>query len=99
MSRDNDKVLNIYQENNLIKSVDLSTVDTPYEIPVTYDNHTNILRIYPDGAEMIYADCPDKLCVNQGKIINSLQPIVCLPNKVMAEIVSKDKNQADIISH
>ena len=32
------------------------------------------------------ADCPDKLCVSQGKISRSGQTIICLPNKTMVTI-------------
>ena len=32
------------------------------------------------------ADCPDKLCVLQGKISRSGQTIICLPNKTMVTI-------------
>lgn len=38
-------------------------------------------KVWMDGA-----DCPDKLCVSQGKISKSGQAIICLPNKVMVTI-------------
>ena len=40
-----------------------------------------------DGkADVTEADCPDKLCVLQGKISRSGQTIICLPNKTMVTI-------------
>ena len=32
------------------------------------------------------ADCPDQLCVKQGKISRGGQSIICLPNKLVIEI-------------
>ena len=34
------------------------------------------------------ADCPDQVCVNQGWISSEAVPIVCLPHKLMIEIVN-----------
>ncbi len=48
---------------------------------------TNILVIEGGRAYMKYADCPDGLCKNQGKVYRSGERIVCLPNRVMVEII------------
>ena len=48
---------------------------------------SNILIISEGAAYMLEASCPDKLCVNQGKISMSGERIVCLPNKIMIEIL------------
>ncbi len=48
---------------------------------------SNILIISEGTAYMLEASCPDKLCVNQGKISLSGERIVCLPNKIMIEIL------------
>lgn len=39
---------------------------------------------------MEYASCPDGLCINQGKIKESGQTIICLPNKVMVTIEGEE---------
>ena len=51
---------------------------------------TNILVIENRHAYIKNADCPDKLCVHQGKISKSGERIVCLPNRLMAEIFGSD---------
>ena len=40
------------------------------------------------------ADCPDKYCIHQGKTARKNKSIVCLPHKLMVEVVeaSKDKS-------
>lgn len=50
---------------------------------------TNILVIENGEAYLKEADCKDKLCVNTGKISMSGERIVCLPNKVMIEILGE----------
>ena len=51
---------------------------------------TNILVIENAKAYMKHASCPDKLCINQGKISLTGERIVCLPNKVMIEVFSDE---------
>ena len=48
---------------------------------------TNLLVIKDGEAYMKSADCPDKLCIHQGKISRTGERIVCLPNRLMAEII------------
>ena len=38
---------------------------------------------------MTYSDCANQVCVEKGSITQSKDSIVCLPNRVMAEIVSE----------
>ena len=51
---------------------------------------TNLLVIEEGRARIVYASCPDGLCINQGEISMSGERIVCLPNMVMVEIVGAD---------
>ncbi len=37
------------------------------------------------------ADCPDKLCVKQGKISKSGESIICLPHKVVVKISAEER--------
>jgi len=47
---------------------------------------TNILVIEDGYAYLIDADCPDKLCVKQGRISKEGQTITCLPNKLTVTV-------------
>ena len=52
---------------------------------IDIDGHNKV--VITDGEVwMEEADCPDKLCVLQGKISRSGQTIICLPNKTMVTI-------------
>lgn len=60
---------------------------------------TNILIIRNAKADMIEADCPDKLCVNQRAISKNGESIICLPNKVVVEVSSKENSEFDAVAN
>lgn len=47
---------------------------------------TNRLEIKDGKASMIYADCPDQICVETAAIEKAGEVIVCMPNRVVAEV-------------
>ena len=49
----------------------------------------NIVVIKNKKVYMKKADCPDKVCVNQGKISKVGHSIICLPHQVVVEILEK----------
>ena len=51
---------------------------------------SNILIIEDGAAYLTDADCPDKLCVKQGKIRVSGQVITCLPNRLTVTVYGVD---------
>ena len=53
---------------------------------------TNTLVIEDGWAWMRDADCPDKLCVYQGKIRKNGQWIICLPNRVAVTIEGAEED-------
>ena len=63
------------------------------EIPVQTEYGYNIVQIKDGMVFMKDADCPDKYCIHQGKTARKNKSIVCLPHKLMVEVVeaSKDK--------
>ncbi len=85
----------IYQDGILVHTIDLSEHK---EIRLFKDGKENIILVEPNGVSMQSANCPDKLCVKQGKIQNGIYPIVCLPNKVVIELKAPPKSHPDTIS-
>ncbi|MBS5216414.1 MAG: NusG domain II-containing protein [Clostridiales bacterium] len=59
----------------------------------------NILRIRDGSADMIYADCPDQLCVNQKEIDKVGETIVCLPHKIVVEVEGEKQSDFDSIAN
>lgn len=59
---------------------------------------TNTLQISDGKAKMVQADCPDQLCVHQRAVSARGETIVCLPNKVVAEVKGEQEAAFDSIS-
>lgn len=72
----------------------------PLSVDATYtlNGGTNILVIEGGVAYLSYADCPDKTCVNTGKIKYVGQSIICLPNKITVAVIGDDDGGVDLIS-
>ncbi len=60
---------------------------------------TNRLSIKDGRADMIDADCKDKLCVHQKAISRDGESIICLPNKIIVTIEDDDTKGIDAISN
>ncbi len=67
-------------------------------IDVKSDGHYNIVEIKAGKVFITDASCPDKLCIRQGPIDNTSQSIVCLPNKVVIELIGPDSGGPDSYS-
>ena len=49
----------------------------------------NRLEIKDGAVHMLSADCPDQICVHTGWIDQEHDMIVCMPNKVVVQIVEQ----------
>ena len=75
-------------DGKLYSTVSLD-VDRKIEI-----NDTNVAVVKDGEIYMESANCPDKLCVNQGRISDSSKKIICLPNKVIIEALKESSLDA-----
>lgn len=51
--------------------------------------NSNVLCIKDGKADMISADCPDQVCVHSKPISKAGETIICLPNKVVVEVLGQ----------
>ena len=79
----------VYGEYPLDKNQEISIGDT------------NNCVIDNGSVYMKSADCPDQICVNTPPIHNQASSIICLPNRVVVEIISpiRDRNEPDAVVH
>lgn len=73
----------------------------PLDEPMTmtikgYQNGTNTLVIKDGKADIIEASCPDQICVDQHSVSKTGESIICLPNKVVINIISSSDNEAEV---
>ena len=76
-------------------------LDEDGEIEVTEDGHTNHITIKDGQVSMSYSTCLNQVCVDTGAISETKDSIVCLPNRVVVEIISSGDGKggdADVIS-
>lgn len=80
----------IYQNGELLYTIDLEEVKEPYEIKITGDGGCeNTILVKKGEIGVVAADCPDKVCIHTGFISDGIQPVVCLPNKLVIQIEVK----------
>ena len=69
-------------------------IDAQYEL----NGGTNILCVKDKEAYLIDADCPDHLCVKQGKISKNGETITCLPNKLTITVIGGQDSSVELVS-
>ena len=76
-----------------------TVVEYPLDIDGTFslNGGTNVLVIESGKAYLNYSDCPDHVCENTGKIGFVGETIVCLPHKMVVEIVGEGEAEADLV--
>ena len=56
----------------------------------------NVVKIEQGGVYVLEADCPDKLCMHQGRISRPGQILVCLPNRFLVELIGGAEEASDV---
>ena len=56
-------------------------------VSVSGDSGTNLIVIDGESVRMEEADCPDRYCIRQGRISRRPDTIVCLPHRLIVELV------------
>jgi hypothetical protein len=77
----------VYVDGELERRIDLDAVAVPYDFVVETKWGHNTVHVEQGSVRVSEADCPDQICVHQGKITgDDLLPIVCVPHRVVIEI-------------
>lgn len=80
-------VARITLDGELLQEIPLDEVEESYSFTVDSEGGSNTVLVEPGRIRVSEADCPDQVCVNQGFISDGTVPVVCLPHKLMIEIV------------
>ncbi len=65
-------------------------------IEINQENGYNRVYIHSQKVYMEEADCPDRYCVHQGSINRENETIVCLPHKLVVEVIKSGKSSYDL---
>lgn len=86
--RDTDHpVARVTRDGVLLEEIDLDRVDAPYFLTFQDGSGSNTILVEKGRVRVSEADCPDQICVHQGYISDDVIPIICLPHRLMIEIV------------
>ena len=72
--------------------------DAVFTVTTEDQSGANVVVIEGGVCRVADADCPDKLCVKRGGISRSGEAIVCLPHKLVVEIVGGESREVDTIA-
>lgn len=73
-----------------LERIDLSKVRKAYDLDITTQYGHNTVHVEPGAISVTQADCPDQICVFQGKLTGSGIPIICMPHRLVIEIEGGD---------
>ncbi len=95
-------VLNIGRQEGGVAVVRVDGVETErhsLKVDGTFplNGGSNILVISDGQAWLSEANCPDLLCVRQGKIHYTGQVITCLPNRLTVTVEGGESNGVDLV--
>lgn len=94
------KIAVIYQDGVEIRRIDLEDVKESYEFVIQSKHEgENRIKVEKGGISIVYATCPDQVCVKAGVIRNGVLPIVCAPNHLVIEMETKEEEKLDHISY
>lgn len=83
---EDNPVARITRDGVLLEEIDLNKVDQPYTLTFEDESGSNTISVEKGRIRVSAADCPDRVCVNQGWIADGTVPIICLPHRLMVEI-------------
>lgn len=67
----------------VILTQSLAALSEPKTVEINGENGITLTVVfYPDGAQVENSACPDKLCVNCGKLTRAGETAICLPARV-----------------
>jgi hypothetical protein len=80
----------IYYYSELVKSIDLhANVNETFSLP---QNENVVFKVSDGYIWFEKSDCPDKICINSGKLSRPGQSAACLPNAIVLKIVPAEKD-------
>ena len=90
-------IAEIYQDGQLIKTIDLNSVTEDYSFTVSGENGAyNVVDVHHGEIGIAEASCPDGLCINMGFIHSSAMPVTCLPNKLVIKIINESDSAEQV---
>lgn len=85
---------NISIDGKLLQKIELTNDIQEFEIKT--DRGYDLLRVSEFGIQVVASDCPQKICMSYGQINKPGEIIVCLPNRMLVEIIGSNPSDIQI---
>lgn len=78
----------------------VGTYSLAEEQTIPFDTEYGHNRLTIEGGEafMTESDCPDHYCEEQGHIARTGETVVCLPHRLVAEVVAGEDADVDVVA-
>ena len=84
-------VARITRDGVLLEEINLTKTQAPFSFLLEDGRGRNLISVEQGRIRVSEADCPDQICVDQGWISDGTVPIVCLPHRLMIQIVGGEE--------
>ena len=95
------RVVRITQDGNVILERNMADFSEPTEYRITSDSGEMVILLSSDKVYVKDSSCPDKICMHVGELKKSGDGAVCLPNRVVVQIVSsgaEEDQEVDVVA-
>lgn len=86
----------IYQDGTQIRRIDLNALSKEISFVVSCEEGSNTVTAGRGWICISEADCPDSVCIKQGRRYGGLTPIVCLPHRLVINFEENDSTTNDL---
>lgn len=74
-------------------------LDEERTVRIAWENGCNTVQVHSGSVQVSEADCPDQICVRQGKISGCNESIVCLPHRLLIRLEGSSDAGPDAITN
>ena len=102
LSKDDAPYVRITKDGQVLLQKPLSDFPEPVNYLVSGEHGSMNIYISSEKVYVVDSSCPDKICMHQGDLCHPGDGAVCLPNRVVVEIVSgasgDSEGKVDVVS-
>ena len=89
------RYVRITQDGEVLLEMDLAKLDGPMVYHISSERGEMDIYLSPEKAYVMDSSCADKICMHQGDLTSPGDGAVCLPNRVVVQIVSGKDSGSD----
>ena len=96
------RVVRITMDGQVILERDMAEFAEPMEYRITSSSGEMVIFLSSEKVYVKESSCPDKICMHTGELSKNGDGAVCLPNRVVVQIVSgtgvTDSGEVDVVA-